>query len=117
MAYMCAETGSNRLRDSQGEKSLFYVDFVIRMNNGQVFLFDTKPENSDPDAPQKHNALLEYMQSDENLDKHLKGGIIVHDNHSGNWLYSPKPVENRCLKDGWADRCFQKGQNIEPSQC
>lgn len=88
--------------NSQGERSLFYVDFVIRMKDGQVFLFDTKTENSDPEAPQKHNALLEYMQSDENRDKHLKGGIIVHDtNRSGNWLYSPLPIENTTDIRGW----------------
>ena len=44
--------------NSQGEKALFYVDFVIRMKNGQVFLFDTKTENSDSEAPNKHNALI-----------------------------------------------------------
>ena len=44
--------------NSQGEKALFYVDFVVRMKNGQVFLFDTKSENSDSEAPYKHNGLL-----------------------------------------------------------
>lgn len=88
--------------NSQGDKSLFYVDFVIKMNNGQVFLFDTKTENSDPDAPQKHNALLDYMQNEENSPKHLQGGIIVHDiNHSGNWLYSPQPIDNTYDTRGW----------------
>ena len=88
--------------NSQGDKSLFYVDFVIKMNNGQVFLFDTKTENSDPDAPQKHNALLDYMQNEENSPKHLQGGIIVHDiNHSGNWLYSPQPIDNTYDTQGW----------------
>lgn len=88
--------------NSQGDKSLFYVDFVIKMNNGQVFLFDTKTENSDPDAPQKHNALLDYMQNEENSPKHLQGGIIIHDiNHSGNWLYSPQPIDNTYDTRGW----------------
>ena len=88
--------------NSQGDKSLFYVDFVIKMNNGQVFLFDTKTENSDPDAPQKHNALLDYMQNEENSPKHLQGGTIVHDiNHSGNWLYSPLPIDNTYDTRGW----------------
>ena len=88
--------------NSQGDKSLFYVDFVIKMNNGQVFLFDTKTENSDPDAPQKHNALLDYMQNEENSPKHLQGGTIVHDiNHSGNWLYSPQPIDNTYDTRGW----------------
>ena len=88
--------------NSQGDKSLFYVDFVIKMNNGQVFLFDTKTENSDPDAPQKHNALLDYMQNEENSPKHLQGGIIIHNiNHSGNWLYSPLPIDNTYDMQGW----------------
>lgn len=88
--------------NSQGDKSLFYVDFVIKMNNGQVFLFDTKTENSDPDAPQKHNALLDYMQNEENSPKHLQGGIIIHNiNHSGNWLYSPLPIDNTYDTRGW----------------
>ena len=88
--------------NSQGYKSLFYVDFVIKMNNGQVFLFDTKTENSDPDAPQKHNALLDYMQNEQNSPKHLQGGTIVHDiNHSGNWLYSPLPIDNTYDTRGW----------------
>ena len=88
--------------NSQGDKSLFYVDFVIKMNNGQVFLFDTKTENSDPDAPQKHNALLDYMQNEENSPKHLQDGIIIHDiNHSGNWLYSPLPIDNTYDTRGW----------------
>ena len=88
--------------NSQGVKSLFYVDFVIRMKNGQVFLFDTKTENSDSEAPQKHNALLEYIKKEENADKHLRGGVIIHDrDRSGNWLYSPLPIENTCDLGGW----------------
>ena len=47
--------------NSQKEKALFYVDFVVRMKNGQVFLFDTKTENSDSEAPNKHNVLIDYM--------------------------------------------------------
>ena len=88
--------------NSQGKTALFYVDFVIRMKNGQIFLFDTKTENSDPEAPQKHNALLAYMQNEENVSKHLQGGIIVHDtDHSGNWLYSQQPIETIYDVRGW----------------
>ena len=88
--------------NSQGKKALFYVDFVIRMKNGQIFLFDTKTENSDSEAPQKHNALLAYMQNEENVSKHLQGGVIVHDtDHSGNWLYSQQPIETIYDVRGW----------------
>ena len=85
--------------NSLGEKALFYVDFIIRMNNGDIFLFDTKTENSDPDAPYKHNALWEYMQLQENKDKRLHGGIIINDDF-GNWVYSPAPLD---LKLGTSD--------------
>lgn len=88
--------------NSNGQKALFYVDFVIRMKNGQLFLFDTKSEASDPEAVNKHNALLQYMQSAENAPKQLKGGVIIHDDHgSDNWLYSPLAIANTTDIKGW----------------
>lgn len=80
--------------NSQKEKALFYVDFVVRMKNGQVFLFDTKTENSDSEAPNKHNALIDYM-----ADKNLLGGVIVEKNDV--WYYSPLHID--CTEDvrGW----------------
>ncbi|MBD5199987.1 MAG: DEAD/DEAH box helicase family protein [Bacteroidales bacterium] len=72
--------------NSRGEKELFYVDFIIRMKNGDIFLFDTKSKDSDPKAPYKHNALWEYLQIPENKEKHLHGGIIIKDGF-GNWVY------------------------------
>lgn len=75
-----------------GHKSLFYVDFVIRMKNGQIFLFDTKSAGSDPDSVEKHNALIDYMASEENMDRHLKGGIIIERNN--NWKYCPLKIDN-----------------------
>lgn len=74
--------------NSSGGKALFYVDFIIRMRNGDVFLFDTKTENSDPEAPYKHNALYGYIQLPENKEKRLHGGIIIPDGF-GNWVYPP----------------------------
>ncbi len=78
--------------NKEGHKALFYVDFVIRMKSGQVFLFDTKSAGSDVDSVEKHNALIDYMASDENKDKHLKGGIIIERNN--NWKYCPLKIEN-----------------------
>ncbi len=78
--------------NSRNEKALFYVDYIIRMKNGDIFLFDTKTENSDAEAPYKHNALYEYMHSETNKNKRLHGGIIVPDRF-GNWIYSPAPLD------------------------
>jgi type III restriction enzyme len=80
--------------NSQGEKSLFYVDFVVRMKNGQVFLFDTKTENSDSEAPYKHNALIDYM-----VDKDLLGGVIVEYNEV--WHYSHFHIDTTENVVGW----------------
>lgn len=85
-----------------GAKALFYVDFVIRMKNGQIFLFDTKSTGSDGDAPAKHNALIDYMASDENKDKHLRGGVIIADGN--NWKYSPLKIDNTTDIVNWD--CF-----------
>lgn len=85
--------------NKEGDKALFYVDFIIRMKNGQIFLFDTKSADSDSNASQKHNALIDYMASDENKDRHLRGGIIIH--HGENWKYSPLYIENTTDLTGW----------------
>lgn len=82
---------------TNGEKALFYVDFIIRMKNGQVFLFDTKTENSDPEAPSKHNALLAYMK--ERPEENLKGGVIVEKNDV--WYYCKYDIQTTSDLTGW----------------
>ncbi len=74
------------------DKSLFYVDFVIRMKNGHVYLFDTKTMGSDITAPWKHNALLEYIKTNSTAETPLAGGVIVE--RDNNWLYSKLPIDN-----------------------
>ncbi len=80
--------------NSQKEKALFYVDFVVRMKNGQILLFDTKTENSDPEAPNKHNALIDYM-----AEKGLRGGVIVEKNDI--WHYSRFHIDTTEDVTGW----------------
>ena len=82
---------------ADGTKSLFYVDFVVRMKNGQVFLFDTKSKDSDPEAPNKHNALVDYLQA--NKDKNLKGGVLIE--QGSNWMYSQFKIDNTHDLMGW----------------
>ena len=82
-----------------GEKSLFYVDFVIRMKNGHIYLFDTKSHGSDIFAADKHNALLEYIAQNTSTEQPLAGGIIIQ--HDSNWLYSPLPIENTTDTLNW----------------
>lgn len=83
-------------------KSLFYVDFVIRMKNGHVYLFDTKSIGSDAFAHEKHNALLQYIKENSMEETPLYGGIIIQKGE--NWLYSPLPIENTTDTLNWS--CF-----------
>ena len=77
--------------NSQGNKALFYVDFIIRMANGEVFLFDTKKGLIDENVVQKHNALIEYLNRPDNKAKGLRGSVIVKDRF-GNWVYTQFPI-------------------------
>ena len=83
-----------------GAKSLFYVDFVIRMKNGNIYLFDTKSSGSDAFAHEKHNALLEYISKHSTAEMPLHGGVIIQ--QGANWLYSPLTIENTTDTLNWS---------------
>lgn len=78
--------------NSLGRQALFYVDYIIRMKSGRIFLFDTKSENSDPEAPNKHNALIDYLSEEWNANREVRGGIIIEENQ--NWKFCPFKIEN-----------------------
>lgn len=78
----------------------FYVDYIIRLKNGTICLFDTKSKDSDPNAHKKHNALLDYIKEEnEKNHKRLMGGVIIEENE--NWYYSPLKIENTSDLKGW----------------
>lgn len=80
-----------------GAKALFYVDYIIRMKNGTVLLFDTKSEDSDMNGTNKHNALKDYMKelNDKGKGFKLDGGVIIEDKATpGLWKYSAFKIEN-----------------------
>ncbi len=83
-----------------GEKGLFYVDFIVRMKNGVVFLLDTKTRDSRPDDPYKHNGLIDYIASQSGKPLTLKGGVLI-DSRSGVWRFCPQKVENTSDLDSW----------------
>lgn len=88
--------------EGSNSKSLFYVDFVIRMKNGHIYLFDTKSVGSDIFASDKHNALLKYIKENTTEEQPLNGGVILQKEE--NWLYSSFPVENTTDILNWT--CF-----------
>lgn len=98
--------------DKDGEPRCFYVDYVIRMKNGTVCLFDTKTKDSDPNAPAKHNALLDYIEHENSTNgKRLMGGVIIQEDD--NWYYSPMKIENTSSTNGWTALDFAS-INVQP---
>ena len=98
--------------DIEGEPRCFYVDYIIKLKNGTVCLFDTKTKDSDPNAAAKHNALLDYIKHEnEHNEKRLMGGILIQEND--NWYYSPMKIENTSSTSGWTALDFNT-INVEP---
>ena len=98
--------------DVNDEPRCFYVDYIIRLKNGTVCLFDTKTMGSDINAAAKHNALVEYIRK-ENAEngKRLMGSIIIQENE--NWYYCPLKIENTNSLSGWTALDFSS-INVEP---
>lgn len=87
------------LQVEDGAKALFYVDFVIRMKNGHIYLFETKSAGSDLFAPQKHNALIDYMTKHSTKEQPIFGGILIQ--QGSNWLYSKLHIDNTTELTNW----------------
>lgn len=98
--------------DKDGQPRCFYVDYIVRLKNGTVCLFDTKTKDSDPNAPQKHNALIDYMEKEnEKNHKRLMGGVIIQ--RGDNWYYCPMKIENTHDLTGWTALNLNE-INVEP---
>lgn len=84
------------------KKKAFYVDFIIRMNDGTICLFDTKTNGSDPEGVSKQNALVDWMKK-ESTKRGIRivGGILIGENNYENWKYSPTYVDNIDKTGGW----------------
>lgn len=86
--------------DREGVTRGFYVDFVIKLKNGIVALFDTKTLDSDPEFCNKHNALHNYITLQNAIGKNLLGGIIVPKSE-GVWKYCDNKITSAKDTAGW----------------
>jgi type III restriction enzyme len=89
----------------QNELRLFYVDFVIKFKSGKIGLFDTKTKRSDVEAPNKHNALIGYLESQNqtNAERTLIGGILIPEETSGvvSFRYCVNRINDTNDLTGW----------------
>lgn len=86
--------------DPNGGKHCFYVDFIIRLKNGTICLFDTKTENSDLFGPEKNNALYEFCQNSSTPVRHIVGGVLIQ--KEGNWYFPNGLISNTADLAGWS---------------
>jgi len=77
----------------------FYVDFIIRLKNGTICLFDTKTHGSDENGAEKNNALYEYVKTYRDKGVKMYGGVLIQEND--NWYFPDGTVENIDSTDGW----------------
>jgi len=92
-------------KNLQNELRLFYVDFVIKFKGGKIGLFDTKTKRSDAEAPNKHNALISYLDEENtnNPDRILIGGVIIPEETNGTilWRYCLNRIIDTNDLTGW----------------
>jgi type III restriction enzyme len=92
------------VRYDNGEEKPFYVDFIIKLRDGKIGLFDTKTGFTQKIAGPKINGLYKYIQIENKRGKKLFGGITINTdqrNYRGRWIYFDKPSKD--LKDDFSN--------------
>jgi type III restriction enzyme len=90
-----------------GEQKPFYVDFIVKLKDGRIGLFDTKAGLTKQVACPKIDGLYKYIQNENKKGKKLFGGIVANTerNYRGRWVYFDKA--SNYFKDNsfenWAD--------------
>jgi type III restriction enzyme len=90
-----------------GEQKPFYVDFIVKLKDGRIGLFDTKAGLTKQVAGPKIDGLYKYIQNENKKGKKLFGGIVANTdrNYRGRWVYFDKASND--FKDNsfenWAD--------------
>lgn len=72
--------------DKHGKESAFYVDFIIQLKNGDVWLLDTKKGQTAESAKERAEGLAKYIKEQKKKGKKLFGGIVIPSD--GQWRYN-----------------------------
>src|SRR3989339_63246 len=92
---------------SETEKHPFYVDFVVKMKNGKIGLFDPHGTHLG-DFKEKSDGLHDYIKIENKKGNKLFGGIVANTdtrNYDGKWIYFDKSGEefDKNNFDNWSD--------------
>ena len=93
-----------------GEKKPFYVDFIVKLKNGKIGLFDPHGTYLKDFGP-KSDGLRQYIKKENKKGKKLFGGIVANTdqrNYKRRWVYFDK--NSKDLKsanfENWEDLTF-----------
>jgi type III restriction enzyme len=98
------------VRYNNGEEKPFYIDFIVKLRDGRIGLFDTKAGLTKQVAGPKIDGLYKYIQSENKKGKKCFGGIVTNTsrNYRGRWVYFDKTSKD--FKDhsfeNWVDLTF-----------
>lgn len=89
-----------------GEQKPFYVDFIVKLKDGRIGLFDPHGTQLSDFGP-KSDGLQKYIKEENKKGKKLFGGIVANtDRHyRGRWVYfdkASKVLEDNSFEN-WAD--------------
>ena len=67
----------------------FYVDFIVKLKDGRIGLFDTKGDLTLQAGGPKMDGLYEYIKSESKKSKGLFGGLVMNTETGsrGRWIY------------------------------
>lgn len=80
---------------NNSEKKPFYVDFIVKLSDGRIGLFDPHGVHLS-DLKAKSDGLQQYIQEENKKGKKLFGGIVANTdqkNYHGRWVYFDKTLE------------------------
>lgn len=89
------------------EQKPFYVDFIVKMKDGRIGLFDPHGTHLGDSGP-KSDGLRQYIQKENKKGKKLFGGIVANTdsrNYRGRWIYFDKTSKDFKPNDlsNWQD--------------
>ncbi|TAE25282.1 MAG: hypothetical protein EAZ92_12325 [Candidatus Kapaibacterium sp.] len=87
---------------------LFFADFIVMLKSGCFCVFDMKTRDSDPLAPAKHNALLDWATKRTSEGTTTIGSVILpHGNGEVPvWKYSTTSIANTSDTSTWRTLIF-----------
>jgi type III restriction enzyme len=85
----------------QGIGKPFYVDFVVKMKDGKIGLFDTKGGLTAETAKGRAEGLAYYIAEQNKKGKKLFGGIVLHEKKSWRYSDSKKYTYNQSDLKSW----------------